>query len=450
MKRLICAILCGILVLGAVACSTPNPNYVAKNARAFTDEPTEDATATPTAEHQKNLEKDKTTKEPMTTPTPKTTEQTGQTEERDVNAYNTYAYALAAQLLTGDTNENCSPYSLYFALAMLCEGAQGQTRQELLTLLGVPDLDTLRQNCAGMLADFTYDTQYSVLDTHNSLWLAKRFDGTFHDTFTENLAERYHAAAASVDFGGSEASQKIADWIAKYTRGAIAPAPGTLQFSANTVMALVNTIYLKDAWDNEFNPQNTASDTFTKADGSTVQVDFMQRGFSDYAATVGDGYVRLTVNLAAVGSMTFVLPDEGFDLSAMLAGDGAIEHLLCDGIDGRYDVTFKLPKFSFDARYDLPAVLQRMGVTTAFGDGADFSGISDIPSAVDTVVQETHIAVDENGVEAAAYTMISNRATSVMPVERPALSVILNRPFLFAIEARDGSTLFIGVVRDPS
>ena len=56
--------------------------------------------------------------------------------------------------------------------------------------------------------------------------------------------------------------------------------------------------------------------------------------------------------------------------------------------------------------------------------------------------------MDENGVEAAAYTVIGVRGAG-LPVEREKLRFDLNRPFLFTLEAKDGTILFIGTVTAP-
>ena len=93
-----------------------------------------------------------------------------------------------------------------------------------------------------------------------------------------------------------------------------------------------------------------------------------------------------------------------------------------------------------------------LGVTSALDPfSADFSGISDTPLYLGTAQQGTHIAINEDGVEAAAYTMIGMEAGAEPPEEEPRIiEMNLNRPFLYLITANDGSTLFIGVVRDPA
>jgi serpin B len=76
--------------------------------------------------------------------------------------------------------------------------------------------------------------------------------------------------------------------------------------------------------------------------------------------------------------------------------------------------------------------------------------MSDAPCCIDSVIQESYIGVDENGVEAAAYTMVQMRTTAFNPVQLEKLDFHLTRPFFYAIESFDGQVLFIGTVTNPS
>ena len=105
-------------------------------------------------------------------------------------------------------------------------------------------------------------------------------------------------------------------------------------------------------------------------------------------------------------------------------------------------MTWKIPKFAIEAKYNCKDMLKRLGVTSAFSQIADFSGITDSLAFLDSVVQETYLSVNENGVEASAFTDIAY-AGAAMPTDKAEM--ILDRPFLYAVQNREGAMLFIGV-----
>lgn len=91
-------------------------------------------------------------------------------------------------------------------------------------------------------------------------------------------------------------------------------------------------------------------------------------------------------------------------------------------------------------------MLRDMGVKEAFEEQADFSAMSDEPAFISRIKQETHIGVNEDGVEAAAYTEIA-MAGAGLPEGRHVLD--FNRPFLFGIISDQGIPLFLGVCNNP-
>jgi serpin B len=111
------------------------------------------------------------------------------------------------------------------------------------------------------------------------------------------------------------------------------------------------------------------------------------------------------------------------------------------------EVVWKIPKFSFGSNLTLANMLNSLGVNSAFTADADFSGITDHMAYITDVRQETHIAIDEDGVEASAYTQI-NYAGAALPEGRA--DMILDRPFIYGITAQNGTLLFVGVCENPT
>ena len=371
----------------------------------------------------------------------------------EIAGYAGFSDVLAAKLLDGTQNKNLSPISVYLALAMTAEGAKGETQADMLKLLGCSSLEELRGVCGAMLETLSIDTEDSTLAIADSIWMADR-NGTltFTDDYLGALADVYHSEANTVRFGTTEASEQIAAWITEHTRGKITLSPDDFNFSPNTVAVLINTIYLKDAWRDEFYEGATAPGTFYGLSGE-LTVDYMHRYDSDSAIVQGDGFLRYSLPLLRVGRMTFVLPDEGTPLSDLLGTPEKLHALLYGGESIEAHVDVKVPKFRFEDQSDLNDVLIALGIGRAFDpDRADFSGMcvdkDDI--FISKVLQGSFVGVDEKGVEAAAYTMVAMVDGMAMPRELPEIDFHLTRPFLFAIESHDGQVLFIGTVTMPT
>ena len=100
-------------------------------------------------------------------------------------------------------------------------------------------------------------------------------------------------------------------------------------------------------------------------------------------------------------------------------------------------------------------MLQALGMEKPFDLSANFLKMLDpktinpnIALYIGSVIQKTHIELDENGTKAAAVTIIDMKceATCVQPVKIKK-KVILNRPFAFAImDTETGTPVFTGVV----
>lgn len=464
MKRMLSILLAGLLLFPAVACTqTPQtnaPTSEAPETEQTVEMPTEAPAEEPTEEpinlepiENPPIQQGESPEDPpidLTDPVQPINETMG--ESKPVSGYSDFSDLLSASILSGTRNQNLSPISVYLALAMVAEGAEGDTQAELLSLLGCKSLKELSAVCGVMLKTLSIDTEGSALDIHNSLWMAESVGGqpvSFRPEYLSTLAETYRSEANVVEFGTESASKQIADWINEHTRGKINVQPSALNFDPSTLAVLINTIYLKDGWAETFNPEATHTDTFHAPDGDT-EARYMHRFDRNSSVRFGDGWMAYRVYLNRVGYVTFVLPDEGISLDKLLGSPDAIDKLLRQGFDKKYDVSLEIPKFKFQDKMELTEVLTALGLNLSFTPAADFSGMSDTPCCIDSVIQESYIGVDENGVEAAAYTMVQMRTTAFMPQQLERLDFHLTRPFFYAIESPDGTVLFVGTVTNPA
>lgn len=368
-------------------------------------------------------------------------------------AMNLFSYKTAAKLLCGTEESGCySPLSLYHTLSILASGAEGDTRQQILSLLGTGDMDTLASENGKLYRVNYMDDEINILKIHNSLWLDETAsDGTpvsYNQDWVISAATDYYADVYAAEFSAGDTVRAIGSWIAEKTGGMLSPE---LDLPEDSVMALVNTLWYKSQWMNQFNAENTTSDTFYCDSGETVTADFMHQTDSVTGSYVrGDGYTKSYLPLDQ-GRMVFVLPDEGCDIDDLLNED-TLWKIFEEGEYQSAEVHWSVPKFETNASYDLIPAMKQLGVTDAFDlVRADFSTMatSELPLYLGLLQQDAHITLSENGVEAAAYTIAAAMAAEGMEQEHTIIEMNLNRPFLYLITADDGSTLFIGVVRHP-
>lgn len=364
-----------------------------------------------------------------------------------IQALNEFSYLTSANIVTETgQNINYSPLSLYFSLALAAYGAEGETEEQLLDLLGVTDKEVLSQQCGNLYRILYRDNQIGKLKIANSLWMDDELNGkpiVFKNEFVRGAAENFYASSHSVDFAKDETGRSMAEWISTNTNGTLSPK---VEISSEQILTILNTVYFYDQWISRFDRSKTAKDVFYQSNGSEVKVDFMNQIYGSARFTKGEGYTRSSLDLKNLCQMIFILPDEGVSPYELIKSPEEIKKTFEGGEDYFGEVVWKIPKFSFGSKLTLTNMLSSLGAKSAFTADADFSGITDHMAYITDVSQETHIAIDEDGVEASAYTQI-NYAGAAPPEGRA--DMILDRPFIYAITLHNGNLLFIGVCENP-
>jgi serine protease inhibitor len=352
-----------------------------------------------------------------------------------LKAVDNFGFRTASAVLTenkGGENVNYSPLSLYYALSIAASGAGGETAAELHDLLGVTGPATSDNQAGKLYRNLYFDNEIGKFLIANSLWLDDDMNGEpifFKDDFVKNAAENYYASSHSVDFSDPATAGAMAAWIAENTNGTLVPE---LEFDAEQILSIINTVYFHDEWTDRFDVEKTEPGSFYLSNGGEVEIDFMKQSFITSMFYRGDGYTRASLNLKNGGSMVFILPDEGVSPGDLVSSQEKLEEVFRGGEFFSGEVVWEIPKFSFKSKLDLKETLKALGIESSFLPDADFSGITDHLAYISSLTQETHIAVNEDGVEASAFTEMG--FAGAMPPEDRA-EMILNRPFIFGITA---------------
>lgn len=364
----------------------------------------------------------------------------GMNVEPESGAVLDFAGQTVGKIFTGGENTVYAPISLYAALGMLTELTDGETRQQVMALLSAADTEALRQQINRLWIS-VYQDGDAVCRLANAAFLRENAD--VKQSAADTLAEWYYASSYRVPMGTEEADKTIAGWLNQQTGGLLSEETGNIRTDMDNLLRLYNTIYYKAGWRAAFESGQTKADTFTAADGSRQRVNFMHLTETGDVLR-GEGYTAAPKSLQ-YGRMVFVLPDEGVTPESLLQREGFLAELTeCD--DGAR-VVWSVPKFDVKSSVELEDVLRTLGVADAFdADKADFAPLTDGDAVVSSVMQAARVKIDEEGVEAAAYTEISVKDSA--PMEPPSVvEMNLNRPFLFVIFNGDNVPLFVGTVQ---
>ena len=360
--------------------------------------------------------------------------------EPDGGAVLDFANRTLGKIFADSENRVYSPISLYVALSMLTEMTAGETKQQVMELLSAADSETLRQTVRDLWMSVYLDDGRSVCRLANGAFLRENAD--VKQEAVDALADWYYASSYRVPMGTAAADEAIAGWLNQNTGGLLSEETGNIRTEVDNLLRLYNTIYYKSSWRDAFESSRTKQDTFTAADGSAQKVDFMHRTERG-SYRKGDGYTAAPRSLND-GRMVFVLPDESVTPESLLQRQGFLAELTGDY--NAAELVWSVPKFDVKSSTELNEVLQALGVTDAFDwTKADFAPLTANGAFLSSAMQAARVKIDEEGVEAAAYTELVC-ADSAMMEEPPTVEMELDRPFLFVIFDYNNVPLFVGTV----
>lgn len=371
---------------------------------------------------------------------------------RDLDAadFQTYLQASIPQFLPDDGQSNVlySPLNVYMALSLLAEITDGDSRQQILDLLGASDIDALRQQANDLWNANYRDDGIMQRVLANSLWLSEEY--TFRQDTLDRLAETYYASSYCGQMGTEEFNGALRDWLDEQTGGLLKDQTGSLELTPETVLALASTVYFKGKWNGGFNEALTEDGLFHGSSGD-VTCRMMKR--SDMMSYYwGDNFTAVRMDFED-GGMWFILPDEGYTPGDLLTDCKFLE-LTRTANNGwedqtRLQVNMTVPQFDVSSQTQLREGLQALGVTDVFDAGkADFSPVTDAAGLfVSHAAHGVRVKIDEQGCEGAAYTMLVMAGGAPAPDEE--VDFTADRPFLFCVTGANNLPLFVGIINQP-
>lgn len=377
-------------------------------------------------------------------------------EDKLYMASNTAGVQLLQKIAAGSEGNNTifSPISLSTILAVLQNGADGKTREEINTIINPEQLSTEELNekyCSTInhLINAGYKengNKTTLIEIVNSLWIHEKL--RVKDSFLKASNTYYGAEAYNVNFEKESTIRDMNGWIEDKTHGRIqncitgvTPLPAMVAF---------NALYFNGKWQSPFDKSNTQREDFYLSNGKITKVEMMNG--DKWIHYYEDEQIQAGESNYYGCSMLVILPKGNI-------GE-YVHNLNYSGIQKVYSnsenikVKIKFPKFNYKQKNELNDHLKSMGLESAFDSrNADFTKIADRAGGfnlfVSDISQECFIAVDEEGTEAAALTSVTLHGGA--PKVNIPPEFYINKPFVFAIrDNKTGLILFIGKVENPS
>ncbi len=366
---------------------------------------------------------------------------------------NRFAFDLFGKVRDRPGNLVFSPYSISTALAMTYLGANGQTAREMAETLHFPnDGKALDSGFATLraLIDGEGEKRPYRLHTANALW--GQLGLNYRAEFLRRAEASFGAGLRPVDFleDPQGARKTINDWVERQTLDKIKDLLAPPNVTKDTDLILTNAIYFKGSWAIPFPKAGTRDVPFRNGKESKPVPTMHLTSQFGYLET--DSFQALDLPYVGNDLSTVILLPKKVD------GLAALESSLASpSVEGwlaklsRQKVEVALPRFKLEASSELAKTLASMGMPSAFGRGADFSGITtDRGLHLSAVIHKAFAEFNEEGTEAAAATAVTAiRAMAIVP-QKPPVLFRADHPFLFLIrDVRSGSILFLGRVVNP-
>ncbi|CAF2880745.1 unnamed protein product [Rotaria sp. Silwood2] len=351
-----------------------------------------------------------------------------------------------------DQNVFLSPASIALAMSMCTVGARKETLDQMLHALDALSIDSLTKTAEKIMHVFSiadHDKQIK-LKLANRLYAQKAYK--IQPDYLSIVQNTFKADIKLEDFenDSAHAVQTINAWVEEQTNKLIQNLLSKNDVSSDTRLIIVNCIYFKGTWMEQFKESLTNPDAdFYEANGNVSKIKLMyQKEKFGYAE---DSYLHVQIahlpyrsdNYDVEFVFTIILPKQGVTLDEveqkLTSKPGLMQQVLSDENTTRKELLLYLPKFKMEAAFELNDVLIQLGMVNAFIDTkADFTGI---------VSKQD----DRNGSEAAAATAVVMLCgcSAILEEEQP-IEFKADRPFLFFIrESRQNIVLFSGKFLSP-
>ena len=339
-----------------------------------------------------------------------------------------------------------SPMGATFMMGMLAEGSEGETQREILKTMCLDEATArdVSQMCEVLIDDVPEADRQVTLKIANAIYTNKGYN--LKKEFKECMDEYYDADIRSLDFSKTESLNAINNWAKDKTNGKIQKVIDRL--SSEAVAYILNSIYFNAKWTNQFDREDTKTETFMTEGGEAHQTEMMNNN-AIVACAANDvmSMVCLPYGSGTVWNMYVMLPNEGKTVDDVLGSLNTESWMnVCKGLKNMR-LNLKMPKYSTDNIIDMKTALAAIGMTKAFSPNAEFGKITDSKNMyISSMAQRAQINVTEEGTEMVA---VSTGDLSSLGGGADIFGngeFFANRPFVYIVaENNTGAIFFAGV-----
>ena len=371
---------------------------------------------------------------------------------------NKFADKYFAKQFEDGKNQIISPLSLEMCLGLAVCGANGATKQELLNALGV-DESVLKSNYANLVSEFNQmresenkEPMFQIMSS-NSIWIDD--DVNLKDSGLDALRDDYYCYSYHTNFSNNDANEAIAKFIEIQTKGVLKP---TLNFSPLTLFVLMNTLYLKDIWNNHGTDlyfSDNPDHYFINSDKTKSSKKLLSGYYYSGKAISNDNYTAFHTFTDNNFKICFIKPNEGKQLKDVFTEEtmncvlNKDNYVYKDDVKKeKYETRCYFPEFVAECNDSLKSILSDdFNVKSIFDDKkCDFSNLTDETVYCNDVTQIAKLDVNKTGIEGAAVT-IMDMAGSAGPGEYTTVyeDFVVNKEFGFILTYHD-NVVFSGTV----
>ena len=361
-------------------------------------------------------------------------------------------------------NTAVSPLSVFMALSMAAESANGDTRQEILDAMGITyeelaaNIKYLCYTCNQVFDRGSANSDgKNRIKSVNSLWVQNGVQ--VKDAGVNSLTSNYFADLFNMDFEGSDVNKIIKSYISNETNGLLSP---DLELTAETFLVLMNVVYLRDIWNKYGNdlPLTDQPYDFINYDRSTLSTQLLKGYYRGGKAVETETFRKFYTTTNAGLSMTFFVPKDGYTLDDIYTSDVLNEptpYVTVDTtsnpeVNYRFHTRCFFPEFEASFDDDIKDEIQKMGVNKFFTrGGCDFSNLTDERVFCNQIRHITKLEVSRQGIEGAAVTVEMMQGSAGPGFEEKVWEDVyydfpVDRNFAYIL-SKDGVPIFTGVVK---